>query len=129
MGIGVGGGKKFNGKVSYVMGKALSGELSCPCDRSCCLSSHCGQLVKERIFSCWCKFFSVRVGPRWKDFVVKGSKRKSQKLFPGKNMGKMVEKYGCVSIFLIMELEDYSGIILFILSNDCRIGCSVHLCS
>ena len=23
-------------KVFYVMGKALSGELSCPCDRSCC---------------------------------------------------------------------------------------------
>ena len=32
-----GGGvsKKFNIKVFYVMGKALSGELSCPCDRSC----------------------------------------------------------------------------------------------
>ena len=28
--------KKFNVKVFYVMGKALSGELSCPCDRSCC---------------------------------------------------------------------------------------------
>ena len=27
--------KKFNVKVFYVMGKALSGELSCPCDRSC----------------------------------------------------------------------------------------------
>ena len=25
-------------KVFYVMGKALSGELSCPCDRSCCRS-------------------------------------------------------------------------------------------
>ena len=24
-------------KVFYVMGKALSGELSCPCDRSCCI--------------------------------------------------------------------------------------------
>ena len=33
---GVGGiSKKFNVKVFYVMGKALSGELSCPCDRSC----------------------------------------------------------------------------------------------
>ena len=34
---GGGGGvsKKFNIKVSCVMGKALSGELSCPCDRSC----------------------------------------------------------------------------------------------
>ena len=38
---GVGGGdsgdasKTFNVKVFYVMGKALSGELSCPCDRSC----------------------------------------------------------------------------------------------
>ena len=27
----------FNVKVFYVMGKALSGELSCPCDRSCYL--------------------------------------------------------------------------------------------
>ena len=36
VGIGVGGGvsKNFNVKVFYVMGKALSGELSCPCDRS-----------------------------------------------------------------------------------------------
>ena len=39
-GLGVGGGgggisKKINVKVIYVMGKALSGELSCPCDRSC----------------------------------------------------------------------------------------------
>ena len=39
--IGVGGGgvsKKFNVKVFYVMGKALSGELSCPCDRSCLIN-------------------------------------------------------------------------------------------
>ena len=37
VGVGGGGGKmlKFNVKVFYVMGKALSGELSCPCDRSC----------------------------------------------------------------------------------------------
>ena len=34
-GVGVGVSKKFNVKVFYVMGKALSGELSCPCDRSC----------------------------------------------------------------------------------------------
>ena len=36
--VGVSGGgisKKFNVKVFYVMGKALSGKLSCPCDRSC----------------------------------------------------------------------------------------------
>ena len=32
---GVGLSKKFNVKVFYVMGNALSGELSCPCDRSC----------------------------------------------------------------------------------------------
>ena len=31
----IGISKKFNIKVFYVMGKALSGELSCPCDRSC----------------------------------------------------------------------------------------------
>ena len=38
-GVGVGGGiskmLKFSIKVVYVMGKALSGKLSCPCDRSC----------------------------------------------------------------------------------------------
>ena len=34
-GVGVGVTKKFNLKVFYVMGKVLSGELSCPCDRSC----------------------------------------------------------------------------------------------
>ena len=28
--------KVFMLKFFYVMGKALSGELSCPCDRSCC---------------------------------------------------------------------------------------------
>ena len=41
-GVGVGGGgvsKKFNVEAFYVMGKALSGELSCPCDRSCLLLS------------------------------------------------------------------------------------------
>ena len=38
---GVGGGGvvskmlSFHVKVFYVMGEALSGELSCPCDRSC----------------------------------------------------------------------------------------------
>ena len=39
VGVGVGGGvgvsKKFEVKFFYVMGNALSGELSCPCDRSC----------------------------------------------------------------------------------------------
>ena len=39
IGIGVGGcggvSKKLNVKGIYVMGKALSGELSCPYDRSC----------------------------------------------------------------------------------------------
>ena len=36
-GGGGGGGvsKKFNVKVFYVMGKVLSGVLSCPCDKSC----------------------------------------------------------------------------------------------
>ena len=32
---------KFYVKVFYVMGKVLSGELSCPCDRSCLVSSNC----------------------------------------------------------------------------------------
>ena len=31
---------KFNVKVLYVMDKALTGELSCPCDRSCMLMCH-----------------------------------------------------------------------------------------
>ena len=41
VGVGVAGGVsiskmlKFYVKVFYVMVKALSGELSCPCDRSC----------------------------------------------------------------------------------------------
>ena len=35
VGSGVGVSKKFNVKVFYVMGKALSGKLSCPYDRSC----------------------------------------------------------------------------------------------
>ena len=39
-GVGVGGVGfskmlKFYAKVFYVMGKALSGKLFCPCDRSC----------------------------------------------------------------------------------------------
>ena len=38
--VGVGVSKKFNVKVFYVMGKALSGELSCPCDRSCNFDIH-----------------------------------------------------------------------------------------
>ena len=33
--VGIGVSKKFNVKVFYVMGKALSGKLSYPCDRSC----------------------------------------------------------------------------------------------
>ena len=32
----------FNVKVLYVMGKALSGELSCLCDRSCLLGGGTG---------------------------------------------------------------------------------------
>ena len=41
VGVGVGGGGgvskmlKFIRESFYLMGKALSGELSCPCDRSC----------------------------------------------------------------------------------------------
>ena len=36
----------FYVKVFYVMGKALSGELSCPCDRSCSIKS-------QLLTSCW----------------------------------------------------------------------------
>ena len=32
--------KNFNVKVFYVMGKALLGELSCPCDSSCYTYKH-----------------------------------------------------------------------------------------
>ena len=42
-------------KVFYVMGKALSGELSCPCDRSCYLSM--GSLFNGRICSLGSKCF------------------------------------------------------------------------
>ena len=38
---------KFCVKFFYVMRKALSGELSCPCDRSCCLPSPWGQLLQD----------------------------------------------------------------------------------
>ena len=34
-GVGGGGGDSKMLMFFYVMGKALSGELSCPCDRSC----------------------------------------------------------------------------------------------
>ena len=44
--VGIGGGvsKKLNVKVFYVMGKALSGELSCPFDRSCYISMYASQI-------------------------------------------------------------------------------------
>ena len=32
-------------KVFYVMGKALSGELSCPCDRSCFINEDVAQVL------------------------------------------------------------------------------------
>ena len=54
-GVGVGGGvgggvgvsKKLNVKVFYVVGKALSGEQFCPCDRSCLNPFWCA--LKSRI--------------------------------------------------------------------------------
>ena len=50
--VGVGGNvgvrKKFNIKDFYVMGKALSGELYCLCDRSCLYV--CSIVFKEYIF-------------------------------------------------------------------------------
>ena len=39
--------KKFNVKVFYVMGKALSGELSCPCDRSYVNYLHTYSIMKS----------------------------------------------------------------------------------
>ena len=55
---GVGGGvrvsKKFNFKVFYVMGKALSGKLSCPCYRSCYIKRF--YLILISPISClWCR--------------------------------------------------------------------------
>ena len=41
--------KCFYVKVFYVMGKALSGELSCPCDRSCCLWVHFSAIIRARL--------------------------------------------------------------------------------
>ena len=38
---------KFYVKVFYVMGKALSDELSCPCDRSCYMYSN--YLLKNKL--------------------------------------------------------------------------------
>ena len=50
VGIGIGGGvgvsKKFDVKVFYVMGKALSGELSCPCTGL--VNSTCISVISER---------------------------------------------------------------------------------
>ena len=43
---------KFYVKVFYVMGKALSGELSCPCDRSC-LYLLCSQAWRCRLHAPW----------------------------------------------------------------------------
>ena len=47
-GVSVGGGvsTSFYFKVFYVMGKALSGELSCPFDRSCLTSSRLHWVTK-----------------------------------------------------------------------------------
>ena len=36
----------FYVKVFYVMGKALTGELSCPCDRSCWLLEFLNPFIK-----------------------------------------------------------------------------------
>ena len=38
---------KFYVKVFYVMGKALSGELSCPCDRSCLIQCYYSTLALQ----------------------------------------------------------------------------------
>ena len=46
--------QSFYVEVFYVMGKALSGELSCPCDRSCYTPAH----ALRQIF---CIFFHLSV--------------------------------------------------------------------
>ena len=58
LGVGVDGGgsvsKKFNVKVFYVMGKALSGKLSCPCDRSCSYESSLPWIVTKTHNAIFC---------------------------------------------------------------------------
>ena len=51
---------KFYIKVFYVMGKALSGELSCPCDKSClfCTISMVLDLNNEKE-RCWIKIDEI----------------------------------------------------------------------
>ena len=54
IGVGVGGGvsKKFSVKDFYLMGKALSGELSCPCDRSCFILLHMAEFQPVSVVRC-----------------------------------------------------------------------------
>ena len=66
IGVGVGGGvgvsKKFKVKVLYVMGKALSGELSCPCDRSCSVhTSHLSTFFFSDI-PCYLQHLILNIG-------------------------------------------------------------------
>ena len=71
---------KFYVKVFYVMGKALSGELSCPCDRSC-LFSDLG--VKVAINRKLKSLFNVREGSDYirectKSLQLSSNKARSQ---------------------------------------------------
>ena len=63
------------------MGKVLSGELSCPCDRSCL-------------------FGTLRVKSRplfWKGFLTQGSKQEVTKIVSFENKKKMVYKHADVA--------------------------------
>ena len=113
--VGVGGSisiseiLKFYVKVFYVMGKALSGELSCPCDRSCCPLSQQGltltgknMLLEEQILSCRrTPLLEGSEHPFWAGYSL-GSSLVREHLFPVKQTGnhknvsimkKMAEKY------------------------------------
>ena len=71
------------------MGKALSGELSCPCDRSCLPSSQYGSTLKGKNLLLRSKFFPLRVDKFWKGFSTREANRKLQK---GSPSGIMTEK-------------------------------------
>ena len=69
----------FYVKVFYVMGKALSGGLSCPCDRSCLSPTFISVNSKRKEFArTWSKFFSFRVDSCQKGYILPREQTVSQ---------------------------------------------------
>ena len=90
--------KKFSLKVFYVMGKALSGELSCPCDKSCLILASFlswDQLLKVRICSHRSKFLLLRVDSILEVLYCPRTQTESYKSCSP--LKKLIEKYGGVS--------------------------------